>query len=139
MYDWSQTTRRINHPPIEITYKALDSRFLFQCLHRYNQKSQDGSIDGWSRDLNGGVLATRGYRNSLSIIRSAPRFCPRGRRHSEIGKYIFPAKRSTRYTGCRRDGRERDFSGKLLTTVTSDLSHVHPRFTAFYYGMSRWN
>lgn len=51
-----------------------------------------------ARDLNGRLLASYGYRNAVSIIRSCRDLSPRGRRHSEIGKYIFMAKRLTRYS-----------------------------------------
>ena len=56
----------------------------------------------WSRDFNGGLLASCGYRNAVTIIRSrrdplAPH-PPRRRRHSEIGNISRWSKRSTRYT-----------------------------------------
>lgn len=147
-FNWAQAIaahihRRINGgfslsvslPLPEITYKVLDSRFLFQYLPLQPASARSRWIGGaWSRELNGALLATRGYRNSLSIIR--PRFCtppPRPLYFDGEGDVI----RKLENISSRQKGQldiprrcSEIFPVKLLTIVTSLIYRVcAPRFT----------
>lgn len=78
-----------------------------------------------SRGCNGGFLARRGYRDAVSITRRRPRFLPGTRCPRVVRKLENISLRQKGSAQCMQVHLlHRDFSRKLLTTVTFDLSRM---------------
>lgn len=92
--------------------------------------SQDGSVTVWSHDLNGGLLATRGYRNSLSIIRSRWDFAPGGDVIRKLENISSRQKGQLDTPALYREG----FFWEAAYDRYVWFIACAPRFSAFYHG-----
>lgn len=115
----------------KITYKALDSRFLFQLL-RLLQPVEPRRIGAaaWSRDLNGRLLARLADIETRFLLSGRAEILPPGATSFGNWKIYLPSKKVNSIHQCCSEGFFREAAYDRYVWFIA----CAPRFTAFYYG-----